>query len=248
LIAEVHQAVGGGETHIVFPNTPEAEALVNGLGKHAGGFSLHYLQDLGVDERVIEDFISEFIDPALVHTAEQCVWDSTAKSIKTAEEHADDTGMVELEKSSRFIDILAKSQVKEDTKRGKYASVANLFDLDAQSTKTMHEKNDVIELDEEEEESSPRSTQATRVDASKEVELDEMSDGDNQDCSRKEPAGHANATGLREGHTPLSVGVRFTKANSNVMEQVSNEMSDDDELSSTASAAGHVDEVAGRGG
>jgi hypothetical protein len=124
LIAEVHQAVGGGEIHLVFPNTPEAEALVNGLVKHAGGFSLNYLKDLEVDERVIVYFITEFIDPALVHSAEQCVWDSASKSIRTAEEHTG--GMVELEKSSWFINIMSKTQENDASKRGKYASAANI--------------------------------------------------------------------------------------------------------------------------
>ena len=71
---------------------------------------------------MIEDFVTDFIDPALFHTIKQCVWDSISKTIKTAEEHANDAGMVELEKSSWFIDILAKSQEKEDSMKGKYAS------------------------------------------------------------------------------------------------------------------------------
>ena len=83
------------------------------------------------------------------------------------------------------------------------------------------------------------------VDKTAEMMLDE----EEQDSSREEPAGHEDATGLREGHTPTSVGVRFTQDEQHVAEQVSPENADDDEeMSSTASDAGHVDEVTGNGG
>jgi hypothetical protein len=243
---------------------------MNGFSKHAGGFSFHYLKDIGVDERVVSDFISEFIDPALAHSAEQCVWDSASKTIKTADEHADEAGMVELEKSSWFIDIMAKTQEKEESKRGKYASAANLFDLDAQSAKTMHGKNDVVELDGDEDGdgslssatktkrkskaagADPAATgkqSANRSESSEDTEEEELLGVGEQDSSREAPAGHTDATGLREGHTPSSVGVRFTQKEQCVEEQVSPESDDDDiEMSSTASAAGHVDEVTGKSG
>jgi hypothetical protein len=271
LIAEVHQAVGGGETHLVFPNTPEAEALVNGFVKHAGGFSLNYLKDIGVDERVVVDFVTEFIDPALAHSAEQCVWDSASKTIKTADEHADEAGMVELEKNSWFIDIMSKTQEKEDTKRGKYASAANLFDLDAQSTKTMHAKNDIVELDGDGEgdDSLASTLKAKRKETEKTVEQrtatgkqpayesvsssEEEEEGlfgaETEDRSREASVGHTDAADLREGNTPTSVGVRFTRKQ-HVAEQVTPESTEEDdiEMSSTASVAGHVEEVAGNDG
>jgi hypothetical protein len=184
--------------------------------------------------------------------------------------------MVELEQNSWFIDILAKSQEKEDTKRGKNASAANLFDLDAQSTKTMHAKNDVVELDsangaslssaprargkkiavQEGQGLNSQNASGTNGDSkvsvsgdSVDVSTAEKLDEEEQDSSRMEPAGHEDATGLREGYTPPSVGVRFTQDDRNVTEQISPEEADQDvEMSSTASAAGQDDEVADRGG
>jgi hypothetical protein len=257
LIAEVHQAIGGGVTQLVFPNTPEAESLINGFVKHAGGFSLYYLRAAGVDDDFISDFLLEFVDPSLVHTADSCEWLPDSKTILTPEEQQEDQCTAKLEDNSWFVDVISRLEDKTKSslkKSGKYASPSNLFDLDAQSVQTMHEKNDVMDAAEDDRSLSSkaqqiqrqrrlaeetgldsRNTPTIRDDADTVYSLDsdpeEEQLEDNKERSQEESRSNTGASESRSGSTPISGLVRF-------------EQNDGDKGSAGAPhAPGHVDDV-----
>lgn len=70
----------------MFTNIQEAEALISGFAKHAGGFSLHLFLEVGVDESYISKNQHKFIDPPLVHSADQYKWPPNSKAIFNLEE------------------------------------------------------------------------------------------------------------------------------------------------------------------
>jgi hypothetical protein len=69
LIAEVHQSEPNGVTVLVYPNTPEAEALIINLVKNPATFLENYLPEIGVESGFVKAVIDRFLDPALVHDA-----------------------------------------------------------------------------------------------------------------------------------------------------------------------------------
>jgi hypothetical protein len=143
LIVEVHQLMGGAPALFVFPNIPEAEALVTSFGKHAAGFALGYMLNEGMDKTFIWQFLEKFCDPALVHQADDCVFDTKTRTILTPDELAEESGAGALEEQSWYLDILKLEEEKGKPKRG-YANEKVMFNFGAeQSVKTMHEKNDV---------------------------------------------------------------------------------------------------------
>jgi hypothetical protein len=143
LIVEVHQLMGGAPALLVFPNIPEAEALITSFGKHSAGFALGYMLNEGMDKVFIWQFLEKFCDPALVHQAADCVFDTKTRTILTPDELAEDSGAGALEEQSWFMDILKLEEEKGKPKRG-YANEKVMFNFGAdQSVKTMHEKNDV---------------------------------------------------------------------------------------------------------
>ena len=150
MIAEVHQIPGSSVAQLVYPNTKEAESAINNMMKHAGGYLLNVLRDQGVEEEFIWQLLKTYVEPPLVHTAEECSWDSEEKILLTREEQEEDKD--DLEQQSWFLDI---AEVQEEKKKasGKngYAEKKALFNLDGEnSLKTMHEKNDYEDVEVEE--------------------------------------------------------------------------------------------------
>lgn len=90
LIAEVHQSE---PNVLVYPNTPEAEALIINLIKNPAAFLENYLPEIGVDRDFVKSILTKFLDPALVHEAANCKWISDTITLLTPEEiEADEEG------------------------------------------------------------------------------------------------------------------------------------------------------------
>jgi hypothetical protein len=232
-----------------------------------------------VDDDFISDFLLEFIDPSLVHTADSCEWLSASKTILTPEEQQEDRSTAKLEDNSWFVDVIGRLEDKAKSSHknnGKYASPSNLFDLDAKSVQTMHEKNDAVTHIEEEISLSSkakeiqhqlhlteergldsRNAPTIRDDAETVYSLDSDPDGDtheeHKDWSQEESQGTEGATELRSGSTPTSGLVRFEQnigdTGSAGALHASGHVDDVDMLNASASAASHDDSVqAGRSG
>lgn len=149
LVVEVHQVMGGAPALMVFPNIPEAEAMITSFGKHTAGYALGYMKDAGLEEGFIWEFMEKFCDPSLVHTATDCIFDTKTKTVSTPDEIAEESGAGALEEQSWFIDILKLEEEKSKPKKGRYANEKVMFKFgEEQSLKTMHKKNEVDLSDE----------------------------------------------------------------------------------------------------
>jgi hypothetical protein len=198
LIAEVHQQTPLGPASLVYPNTPEGEKLITGLAKQMAAFTRGHLSDLHVDSQFIQEFLGTFIDPQLVHEADQCEWDSETQTLLTPAELAENSNSKELEEQGWWKDVVVQHDVKQKQGKRSYASQQALFDLDGtQSIKTMHEANDGASTD-------------LSNESSKRVKI-------SQNNSVTAPPGNRASNGRvsqevrntsRSGHTPPSVGVR----------------------------------------
>ena len=231
MFAEVHQAGGSSSAQLVYPNCREAEASVNAMAKHSAGFTLNILRDSGVDEDFISEFLSKFFEPPFVHSASDCKWDQKDKVLLTPEELEDDGE--DLEKQSWFIDIVEKQDERKSGKKS-YAEKKAMFNLDGEnSLKTMHEKNDVVEVEEVEEDEDDE----VEIVDPPEVEpdgdtvmggwesLQEEIDGDN-----------ASPGNQQSGHTPGSGSVRFSETRA-----------DDDASAGSVASSGIMDNPMTRG-
>eukprot|EP00956_Cyclotella_meneghiniana_P018347 scaffold30523_cov37-Cyclotella_meneghiniana.AAC.4 len=209
LFAEVHQSFGSSCAQLVYPNCLEAEASVNAMMKHAAGYTLNVMRDNGVDEDFIWAFLNKFFEPPLVHSAEDCVWDAKDKCLTTPEELADDGE--DLEKQSWFIDIVGKKELNKGGDRKAYAQKKAMFNLDGEhSLKTMHEKNDVIDLEDEEEAAGGAGKDDVSELGDEEVEVVEVADG--EESLQEDGNGDETTPGAEQsGRTPVSDRARFSE-------------------------------------
>lgn len=240
LIAEVHQLAPGDSIQVVHPNIPEAEAVLLNMQKHVGGFIYCDLLDAGIEESFVKAMLRKFVDPMLVHEVDQCSWDSSTRTITTPAKLEEDGAGKGVEEMPWYKDIVKQyEELQVETSKGKkqYAAQHALFDLvGVLSVKTMHERNDnVVNLEEMEEEldegtegqSKPNTTKQTmrkeevkrrssddvssigddtNVSARDSVSVEEVSlEGLQEELERKEAS-----TSKQSGHTPTSVGVRFS--------------------------------------
>eukprot|EP00956_Cyclotella_meneghiniana_P036472 scaffold126145_cov44-Cyclotella_meneghiniana.AAC.2 len=201
LFAEVHQSFGSSYVQVVYPNCREAEASVTAMMKHPAGYTLNVWKDCGVDEDFIWVFLNKFFEPPLVHSAEDCKWDAVNKCLTTPDE-LDDDGE-ELEKQSWFIDVVGKQESTRGGDKKAYAQKKAMFNLDGEnSLKTMHEKNDVVDL---------------ASDVEEEREVSDLGDDSGNNGVEEEEALQEDGTvdednpdAKQSGHTPESVGARFS--------------------------------------
>ncbi|KAL7489765.1 hypothetical protein ACHAW6_015486, partial [Cyclotella cf. meneghiniana] len=126
-----------------------------------GGFSVGHFGLAGFNSDLIYKFIEQYVNPLLVHTAEQCQWDEKRMTVLTPKEIDEDVGAGDLEEQSWFIDILQmEKDEKKKKKAGGYANEKALYEFNEEHMlKMMHEKNEVLDEGEEEEVASLSSKQ-----------------------------------------------------------------------------------------
>jgi hypothetical protein len=161
-------------------------------------FSRGHLSDLNVDSQFIQDFLCIFIDPQLIHEADQCEWDSKTQTLLTPAELAENFTSTELEEQGWWKDVVVQYEANQKQGKRSYASQQALFDLDgAQSIKTMHEANDATSTD-------------LLNESSKRVKISQYKSNKTPPASRvthdRDLQEVRNSS--RSGHTPPSVGVR----------------------------------------
>jgi hypothetical protein len=229
-IAAAHQLGPLSNVHIVHPNIPEGETLATSFQKQPAVFIKHHLLDQKVDEEFIRKFLDTFVDAQFIHDIQNCKWDSKTQTLLTKEEQEQDFQVTNLEAQAWYQDVIKQyEQVKDKEMRSKnYAAQEALFDLDEEmSTKTMHEKND---------------KKATMT-GKEEVEVEDVSSDD----EAEEVEWTKVRSGRRKGPTPNSSVEVQSDGDESDEEQSDDEDSSDDD-SSTASAAGHLNDQAGKAG
>jgi len=104
--------------------------------------------DQKADPGFIQDFLHTFIDPQLIHKAEQCKLDPNTQTLFRPSELAENSTSADLGERGWWKDVVEHDENKQSQGKCSYASQQALFDLDgAQSIKTMHKNNDATSVD-----------------------------------------------------------------------------------------------------
>lgn len=118
------------------------------MAKHLGGFIFNYFAAQGFDKEFTHAILREFVEPKLIHEAEDCKWDANTRTITTPQELEEDSAAGALQVASWFKDVVAQYREIQERNQGpkRYTAKHVLFDLDStQSVKTMHAKHDGIQ-------------------------------------------------------------------------------------------------------
>ncbi len=137
MIGEAHQEDILQPTHIIIPNTPEAERMVGMMNKNLLAFLWHILIEQGLPEDFITGLLNKSCEATMLAKATKCKWDSNSRTLITEDEMNCEEETRAFEGASWFKDefgLLAKG-----SKQKKYATPEALFNLDGGgSVKTTH--------------------------------------------------------------------------------------------------------------
>ena len=84
LIAEAHQANISLPTHIIIPNTPEAECLVGMMNKNLPAFLWHMMKEQGLPDEFINDLLNNLCEAMMLAKMHECKWDPATKTCTLA--------------------------------------------------------------------------------------------------------------------------------------------------------------------
>ena len=148
-IAEVHQSSISKPTHLVVPNTPEAERMINMMNKKLPAYLYHTL----IEHRLPEDFVEELLEKSCEATMlaerHRCKWDTATKTLTTVEDSIQSEKANAFEGAAWFkneFGLLGKNATQNQTL---IAALKTLFDLDdAGSRKTIHDRHKKVQIKE----------------------------------------------------------------------------------------------------
>ncbi len=140
MIMEAHQEDILQPTHIIIPNTPEAERMVGMMNKNLPAFLWHMLIEQGLPEDFISGLLNKLCEATMHAKATKCKWDPTSRTLTTEDimNRKEETRVFEgaLWFKNEFR-LLAKG-----SKQNKYATSEALFNLDSGgSVKTIHNRH-----------------------------------------------------------------------------------------------------------
>ncbi len=139
LIAEAHQGDISLLTHIIIPNTPEAEHLVGMMNKNLPAFLLNVLREQGLPEEFIDDLLKNSCEATMLAKMHQCKWDPTNRVLTTEEEVAQVGKTKAFEGAMWFKDKFGLLP-QTSRKQKRYTAPEALFNLDESGLrKTIHD-------------------------------------------------------------------------------------------------------------
>jgi hypothetical protein len=140
MIAEAHQEDILKPTHIIIPNTPEAERMVGMMNKNLPAFLWYMLTEQGLPDQFIKDLANASCEASMLAEVTKCTWDAESRTLTTEDEMNREEEAKTFEGASWFKDefgLLAKG-----SKQKKYAAPEALFNLDGGgSVKTIHDRH-----------------------------------------------------------------------------------------------------------
>jgi hypothetical protein len=148
-IAEAHQSSISKPTHLVVPNTPEAERMINMMNNNLPAYLYHTL----IEHRLPEDFVEELLEKSCEATMlaerHRCKWDTATKTLTTVEDSIQSEKANAFEGAAWFkneFGLLGKNTTQNQTR---FAALKTLFDLDdAGSRKTIHDRHKKVQIKE----------------------------------------------------------------------------------------------------
>ena len=188
MIAEVHQEDICKPTHIIVPQTEEAERMVGMMNKNLPAFLYHMLLEIDFTEDIVKKLLQTSCETSLVAQIPQCKWDSGLRTITTPEEERKSKAVMALESAAWFKDEFGL------LKKGPKPMIAipqeEQFNLDGTSSiKTIHDRHQQKPesiLKTTTGQQTDNTTKAAKVDLSKESDEDNTGDSASQTSSSSE--------------------------------------------------------------
>ena len=185
MIAEVHQEDICKPTHIIVPQTEEAERMVGMMNKNLPAFLYHMLLEIDFTEDIVKKLLQTSCETSLVAQIPQCKWDSGLRTITTPEEERKSKAVMALESAAWFKDEFGL------LKKGPKPMIAipqeEQFNLDGTSSiKTIHDRHQQKPesiLKTTTGQQTDNTTKAAKVDLSKESDEDNTGDSASQTSS-----------------------------------------------------------------
>ena len=114
------------------------------MNKNVAAYLINYLPQQGIPETFVRALLKKSVEPELLATASECKWNSETWELTTAEELKDDSTRKDIKKAAWYKNETGRHMKEAKKKKEKkYADPANLYDLDGdRSVKTIHERND----------------------------------------------------------------------------------------------------------
>ncbi len=140
-IAEAHQQDILMPTHLIIPNTPEAEQLVGMMNKNLLAFLLHTFKEQGFPDDFVADLLKNSCETTMLAEMSRCKWDENTRTLTTAEESAQVEKTKAFENAAWFKDEFGLLGQRARTQK-QYTAPEALFNLaDEGSRKTIHDRH-----------------------------------------------------------------------------------------------------------
>ena len=187
MIAEVHQEDICKPTHIIVPQTEEAERMVGMMNKNLPAFLYHMLIEIDFTEDIVKKLLQTSCESSLVAQITQCKWDSSLRTITTPEEERKSKAVKALESAAWFKDEFGL------LKKGPKPMIAipqeEQFNLDGTtSIKTIHDRHQqkpesILKTSTTVKQPNTMNTRAEKVDLAKDSDEDSTGDSASQTSS-----------------------------------------------------------------
>jgi hypothetical protein len=140
-IAEAHQQDISMPTHLIIPNTPEAERLVEMMNKNLPAFLQYTLKEQGLPDGFITDLLKNSCEASMLAEMSRCTWDAKTRTLTTAEESMRKEKTKAFENAAWFKDEFGLLGQRGRNQK-QYTAPEVLFDLaDEGSRKTIHDRH-----------------------------------------------------------------------------------------------------------
>jgi hypothetical protein len=140
-IAEAHQQDLLMPTHLIIPNTPEAEKLVGMMNKNLPAFLFHTLKEQGLPDEFIAELLQRSCEVTMLAEMSRCKWDVTTRTLMTEDKQKQAEKTKVFESAAWFKDKFGLLGQRARNQKW-YTAPEALFNLeDAGSQKTIHDRN-----------------------------------------------------------------------------------------------------------
>jgi hypothetical protein len=137
-IAEAHQQDLLMPTHLVVPNTPEAEWLIGMMNKNLPAFLSYTLKEQGLPDDFVKELLQRSCEVTMLADMSRCKWDTNTRTLTTEDEWDQAEKTKGFEGAAWFKDKFGLLGQKARNQK-RYTAPEALFNLeDAGSRKTIH--------------------------------------------------------------------------------------------------------------
>jgi hypothetical protein len=128
-------------THLVVPNTLEAERIIGMMNKNLPAFLSHMLQEQGLLDEFSKELLQRSCEATMLADMHQCRWDPATCTLTTEDERAHVEKTKAFEGAAWFKDEFGLLGQRACNQK-QYATPEALFNLDdASSRKTIHDRH-----------------------------------------------------------------------------------------------------------